>query len=86
MKQIRSFVDVQPNSYTISFATNSVFILYSSYAPWCPACQGLKAPWARLANEDRTDDLQIAEVDVTKYPGRFGHTDSNTRQSLYGAV
>ena len=40
-----------------------------SYAPWCPACKSLKSPWQKFANEDRTDELNIAEVDVAKYPG-----------------
>lgn len=43
--------------------------LFSSYAPWCPACQSLQPEWEKFAEWGEDLEVNIAKVDVTEEPG-----------------
>ncbi|KAJ8290552.1 hypothetical protein GJAV_G00014390 [Gymnothorax javanicus] len=42
------------------------------YAPWCPACQQIKAEWDSFSQHSAELDVSVGKVDVTQQPGLSG--------------
>ena len=51
-------------------------LVLCSYAPWCPACKAMSPAWKNVARWCRKEsmlerDVRVADVDVTKNPGKL---------------
>jgi thiol-disulfide isomerase/thioredoxin len=43
---------------------------FSSFAPWCPACQHVATTWSAFALKGKQLGINVAEVDVTTQSGK----------------
>lgn len=47
-------------------------IMFSSYAPWCPACKALEPRWKEFSRSGPALGIKIGAVDITASPGLSG--------------
>lgn len=55
-----------------SYRNDDNFIIFYSFAPWCPACKSLAPIWKQVASWSQDLEFAVGEVDVTTSPGLSG--------------
>ncbi|XP_029114593.1 thioredoxin-related transmembrane protein 4 [Scleropages formosus] len=55
------------------------------FAPWCPACQQVKADWEEFARQSTVLGVSVGKVDVTQQPGLSGRFLVTTLPTIFHA-
>uniref|UniRef100_A0A3B3T557 Thioredoxin-related transmembrane protein 4 n=1 Tax=Paramormyrops kingsleyae TaxID=1676925 RepID=A0A3B3T557_9TELE len=55
------------------------------YAPWCPACQQIKADWEEFGKRSEALGISVGKVDVTQQPGLSGRFLVTTLPTIFHA-
>jgi len=45
--------------------------IFSSMAPWCPACRSFTETWKKFAELSNDLEISVGVVDVTENPGNI---------------
>lgn len=58
-------------------------LLYSSVAPWCPACKNMHTAWSEFGDWSDSLGVTVAQVDITENPGLSGRFMVTALPTIY---